>query len=178
MPVAKKRKLEEKREFLDMVADGQKVTDIFPLTGKGQDWWYKWRREDPAFDEEWDRASKKGSKKRLELLECEADRRAREGYDVVTKEQVKSPDGKTIGKASIKTVKHYSDTLLIFRIKAEAQRAGDDSYEDRQKTQVEQDVRYVVSETMSKKDAEATNDDWAEKFKPPMNGAKSANGHS
>ena len=131
MPVAKKRKKEEREAFLADLRSGIGVLKAIANTGQGQDWWYKWRNSDEDFEDEWDAAVKAGAKIKLAVLEAEADRRAVDGFDVTTKEVVKSADGKTIGKQMMRTVRQYSDTCLIFRTKAEAKRAGVRDYDDR-----------------------------------------------
>lgn len=129
--MTKKRTAKEKEEFLANLRAGMGITLAFEQSSQGSNWWYKWRRSDPVFDKEWDDAVKEGAKVKLSILEKEADRRATEGYDVTTKEVVKSQDGKTVGKQMVRTVRQYSDTLLIFRTKAEARRAGVQSYDER-----------------------------------------------
>lgn len=65
---------------------------------------YEWRREIPEFAEAWKRAVEVGTS----VLEDEAIRRAQEGWDEPVFHQ----------GAQCGTVRKYSDTLLIFALKA------------------------------------------------------------
>ena len=66
---------------------------------------YEWREEDADFAEEWEAAVEEYATR----LEEEADRRAVEGY---VKQTYVDEDG------TVQEVRGYSDTLLIFRLKA------------------------------------------------------------
>lgn len=72
--------------------------------GVGRTTVYRWRREDPGFDE----AIKEAQEDWADELEAVADQRATEGV-----EKPVFYKGKVVG-----TVKEPSDTLLIFRLKA------------------------------------------------------------
>jgi hypothetical protein len=84
---------------------------------------YGWREQMPDFAERWDKALKVGAS----LLEDEAVRRAHDGVDEPMTYQGRfcpllDAEGKPVigpdGRPVIATVKKYSDTLLIFLLKA------------------------------------------------------------
>ena len=90
--------------FLDALAAGQTVSAAAQMAGYSRRAVYDRRKADPAFGERWDEAVAVA----IERLEAEADRRAVEG--------VLEPvfyQGIECGQ-----VRRYSDTMLIFRLKA------------------------------------------------------------
>ena len=110
-----------KQQFLQRLEGGETVLAIAKAFGMSRQALYARKKQDPVFAEAWDEAAYVGAWTRLDDLEREADRRAIDG--------VLRPvyyRGNIVG-----TIRDYSDTLLIFRIKAEAKRAGDDSYVSR-----------------------------------------------
>ncbi|MHB0939000.1 MAG: terminase [Armatimonadota bacterium] len=90
--------------FFDALADGKTVTLAAKLAGYTRCMVYEWKHDDLAFSGRWDDALKVA----LERMEAEADRRALQG---VLKPVFQG--GKKVG-----TVRVFSDTLLIFRMKA------------------------------------------------------------
>jgi len=86
------------------MAAGQAVTAAAKVAGYSRRAVYDWRHADEAFRERWDEAVAIA----IERMEAEADRRAIEG----TLEPV-FYQGSECGQ-----VRRYSDTLLIFRLKA------------------------------------------------------------
>ncbi len=90
--------------FLEKIMEGSSVNDARLAAGIGQDTLYRRRKNDVDFRAAWQEAGTLGT----ELLEHEAERRAYHG--------VKKPvfyKGTECG-----TVQEYSDTLLIFLLKA------------------------------------------------------------
>jgi hypothetical protein len=90
--------------FLAALAAGQIVSAAAQTAGYSRSAVYDWRKADARFCERWDEAVAIA----IERLEAEADRRAVEG--------VLEPvfyQGEECGQ-----VRRYSDTLLIFRLKA------------------------------------------------------------
>ena len=90
--------------FLEALVAGKSVTAACREARLGRTAVYGWRREDEAFAKDWDAALETGT----DALEDEAVRRAVEG----TLKPVYQ-GGKQVG-----TVREYSDTLLIFLLKA------------------------------------------------------------
>lgn len=107
-PVSKRRATDKTPEniekFLTTLADGGTIAAGAKAAGVHRATAYKWRDEDPEFAAAWDEAIEQGT----DALEDEAKRRAVEG--------VKEPvfhKGEICGH-----VQRYSDTLLIFMLKA------------------------------------------------------------
>lgn len=95
-----------KREaaFLDALRDGLSVTAACIDAGISRSTAYEWREADDEFRKRWDEAIEEGT----DRLEDEAQRRARDG--------VTEPiyyKGSRVGE-----VQRYSDTLMIFLLKA------------------------------------------------------------
>lgn len=90
--------------FLDALADGLSVSDAAKAAGVPIRTIYNWREGDPAFAAEWATAYTIGA----DNLEAEAQRRAVKGV-----EEPVFHGGKIVG-----TVTRYSDTLLIYMMKA------------------------------------------------------------
>ena len=103
---------EKRAEFLSALSSTGNVSEACRLTGVARNSMYLWKQSDPAFAEEWAKHLAAGA----ELLEDEAIRRAREGWDEPVYYQ-----GEVCG-----TVRKYSDTLLIFLLKGQMkERYGD-----------------------------------------------------
>lgn len=90
--------------FIAALRDGRSVTAACIDAGIGRTSAYQWREDDPEFAKAWDEAVEEGT----DLLEDEAQRRGRDG----TQKPVYQ-GGKKVG-----VVREYSDTLLIFLLKA------------------------------------------------------------
>ncbi len=90
--------------FLEGLAGGASVTAACLLAGIGRRSAYDWRDSDEAFAAEWDDAVEAGT----DLMEDEMRRRAVDGVD-----EPRFHDGEVCGH-----VRRYSDTLLIFMLKA------------------------------------------------------------
>jgi len=90
--------------FFVALENGHPVAAACKAAGYARGRVYVWRREDPAFAAAWDLASKVAS----DLLEEEADRRGRDGY-----EEAVFFRGEESG-----TKRKYSDGLLLARLKA------------------------------------------------------------
>lgn len=90
--------------FLAALRDGRSVTAACIDVGISRSTAYQWREDDKEFAKAWDEAVEEGT----DLLEDEAQRRARDG----TQKPVYQ-GGKKVG-----IVNEYSDTLLIFLLKA------------------------------------------------------------
>lgn len=84
---------------------------------------YDWRDADPAFARAWDDALDEAA----DIMEREAHRRAVDGVD----EPVYGSLGKGEGMGEVGTIRKYSDTLLIFLLKA----ARPEKYRDRQQVE-------------------------------------------
>lgn len=94
---------EKRVEFLGALAACGNVTEACRTIGVARNSMYLWKSQDTEFAAEWDRFLVMGA----EILEDEAIRRAREGYDEPVFYQ-----GQMTG-----TIRKYSDTLLIFLLK-------------------------------------------------------------
>jgi hypothetical protein len=93
-----------RRKFIEALAITANVSTACKLARVGRNSIYEWRKDDPSFRVEWDETVELGTG----ALEDEAVRRACEG----TLKPVYY-GGKKIG-----TVREYSDSLLIFMLKA------------------------------------------------------------
>ena len=107
--------------FLDLTANGVPMIRICRSLGLSRTAVYKHAKRNAKFKKAWEEAKQDGALSRLDDLEAAADKRAIEGYlnPVYYK-------GKRCGAK-----RHFSDSVLITRLKAAAKRAGDDSYIDR-----------------------------------------------
>lgn len=95
----------KKREkFLDALAETASVVKACEIAKVGRRTVYDWRKNDEAFADAWDDALDVGT----DALEDEATRRAFEGWDEPVHYQ---------GVAT-STIRKYSDTLLMFMLKA------------------------------------------------------------
>lgn len=91
-------------KFFKALAAGKPVEKACKLACYGRSTVYEWREQDPEFAKAWDEAVDAA----VEAMEAEADRRALEGVD-----EPVFHNGEEVGSR-----KRYSDTLLIFRLKA------------------------------------------------------------
>lgn len=89
--------------FLEALRGGATVKDAADQAGHARKTFYGLRNSDPAFAALWEEAYDEGT----DILEREAQRRAVEGVE----------DFKQVGDQTM-TVRRYSDTLLIFLLKA------------------------------------------------------------
>lgn len=112
------RTAEKKEDFLTALASCGNVTEACRIADVSRNAMYMWKNEEPDFAEQWKVYLAAGA----ELLEDEAIRRAREGYDEPVFHQ-----GAIVGK-----VRKYSDTLLIFLLKGQMK----DKYGDKLQTTV------------------------------------------
>jgi hypothetical protein len=108
------RTSENREAFLDALQITANVTSACQTAGLPRTCAYDWRDADPEFAAEWELALERGS----DALEDEAIRRGREGYLKPVFHQ-----GKEIG-----AVREYSDTLLIFMLKARRPAKFRDNY--------------------------------------------------
>lgn len=104
-PKSKARQEKAQAKFIDLLTEGVTVKEAATACGLSRATLYRTRKSDAVFSQQWDDAFEAGT----DSLEAEAQRRAM-GYDVPVHWQ-----GKQIG-----SVKAYSDTLLIFLLKARA----------------------------------------------------------
>ena len=95
---------EKEAKFLEVLATGASVYKAALAAGIGRRTAYDWREDDEDFRARWDDAVESGN----DLLEDEAIRRGMSGVDKPVYYQ-----GEVCGE-----VKEYSDTLLIFQLKA------------------------------------------------------------
>jgi hypothetical protein len=103
-PDRTKRTAEIEDKFLEVLATGASVYKAALAAGIGRRTAYEWREADPEFKARWDEAVDCG----VDLMEDEAHRRAVHG---VTKPVYYQ--GEVCGD-----VQEYSDTLMIFQLKA------------------------------------------------------------
>ncbi len=101
--------------FLEALHNGAPISLAAKAAAYGRTSIYQWRKDDPDFAAAWDEALDEGT----DLLEDEALRRAKDGVD-----EPRFYEGRICGY-----VRKYSDTLLIFLLKARrpekyADRAG------------------------------------------------------
>lgn len=104
MPPQKATKPAWTAKFIVALAEGATVTEAAKESGTSRQNAYAYRDRDPEFAAGWDEVYEHGT----ERLEAEAFRRAVEGVD-----QPVYQAGKKVG-----TVRKFSDTLLIFLLKA------------------------------------------------------------
>lgn len=97
----------KKSEFLEALRTHGNVSRAAKESGLYRTSWYHIKEDDPDFSAEWDSAIVHYAET---VLETEADRRAVEG---VHHKIYFNEDGEPIGEE-----RRYSDTLLIFRLKA------------------------------------------------------------
>ena len=104
--MAKPTKLTQKNKeaFLRCLSEGKSVTFAANAIGVDRSQVYQWQHANPDFKAEWESALQAGTDK----LEDEAWRRAHDGVDEPVFYQ-----GQTCG-----VIRRYSDTLLIFTLKA------------------------------------------------------------
>lgn len=110
-----------RKEFLELVESELPGVQAAKQLGVSVRTMERARENDKKFGKAWADARLEGARSRLSDLETEAWRRAVKG----TKKPVYQ-GGKKVG-----TITEYSNTLLMFLIKAEARRAGDDSFVER-----------------------------------------------
>ena len=121
-PISEKQQeiVDLKKKFIELYPEHGNIGDTLKVIGlKSRNSFYDWEKNDPEFKS----AFEDVKKNYVETLEREADRRAVEGVNKPVYQQ-----GKLVG-----TVKEYSDTLLIFRLKALAP----DKYRERTESKVD-----------------------------------------
>lgn len=91
-------------KFFELIAGGATISDACRVVGYTRSSVYLYKADDPKFAEAWDEANETA----IERMEREADRRAIEGYDKPV-----FYEGVECG-----VQRQFSDTLLIFRLKA------------------------------------------------------------
>lgn len=128
--------LKKKRAFFEHLATTANVTDSAALIGMRREYLYEVRRNDEVFRGLWDAAVELGTRS----LEDEAARRAKVGWEEPVFYQ-----GSECGR-----VRKFSDTLLIFLLKAR-----DAKYKDQQTTtlRTEPGNPVEVSATMTADDS-------------------------
>lgn len=114
--------------FLEALARTANVTEAAALAGIGRTAAYDWRHDDPVFAAEWEAAVDEAA----DRMEREALRRAVEGVE----KPVFGSLGQGLGSGEVGRVREYSDTLLIFLLKA----ARPDKYRERQDVKVQGEV--------------------------------------
>jgi len=108
--------------FLDELSKCGNVKDACVAAGVGRRTVYDWRAKDPEFAQAWDSALDEAA----DTMEREAFRRAVEG----TEKPVFGSLGKGKGTGEVGRIREYSDTLLIFLLKA----ARPEKYRERTET--------------------------------------------
>jgi hypothetical protein len=104
LPAHAKRTEENDAKFFTALTNAHSVRAACAAAGYKRQVVYRWRRKDTEFDARWRQATLMGG----DILEEEADRRGRDGYD-----QPVYFRGKEVG-----TKRKYSDGLLHARLKA------------------------------------------------------------
>ena len=104
MPSRTVRTIKKDGKFFDALAGGIPVQAALQASGYKRRTVYDWRRDDEPFRQQWEDAVAQA----VEALEAEADRRGVEGTLKPVFYQ-----GEECGQ-----IREYSDTLLIFRLKA------------------------------------------------------------
>ncbi len=104
LPALAKRTEENDEKFFTALTNAHSVRAACAAAGYTRQVVYRWRRKDTEFDARWRQATLMGG----DVLEEEADRRGRDGYD-----QPVYFRGKEVG-----TKRKYSDGLLHARLKA------------------------------------------------------------
>jgi hypothetical protein len=91
-------------KFFELIAGGATISDACRVVGYTRSSVYLYKADDPKFADAWDEANETA----IERMEREADRRAVEGYD------------KPVFHLGVEcgSQRQFSDTLLIFRLKA------------------------------------------------------------
>ena len=107
------------KAFLAALAETAIVRDACEAAGVESPRVYEYRKESQAFAEAWEKAKDAAA----DLLEREAVRRAREGWE----EPVFGSGGTGVGTVEVGRIRKYSDTLLIFLLKG----ARPDKYRER-----------------------------------------------
>lgn len=120
-----KRTRKKDERFFAALSEGLPVRAALDRSGYGRTAVYQWRREDPEFARRWECAIDDA----VEAMEAEADRRAMEGTEKPVFYQ----------GAKCGTIREYSDTLLIFRLKA----LKPEKYRDRFEHQVDMKIDLV-----------------------------------
>src|SRR5215831_8149136 len=115
--VAKARTLANKVAFLEQFKVAGTITAACRAAGINRDTHYEWLARDPQYAKDFEEAGLV----RVELLETEARRRALVGTDKPVYQ-----GGKLVGH-----IREYSDTLLIFLLKAERPEKYRERYEAR-----------------------------------------------
>ena len=121
-------------EFLDALAVCGNVKEACLVAGMARQTAYEWRASDEAFAAAWDAALDEAA----DTMEREAFRRAVEGVD----EPVFGSLGNGLGSGEVGTVRKYSDTLLIFLLKAARPEKYRDRVEQKHTGAVQVNVRY------------------------------------
>lgn len=120
----------KKARFLEALEDCGHVKNSATIVALNTGTLYRWRKEDPAFAEAWDEATKIASMH----LEDEARRRAF-GYDEQLHYQ---------GHLTGDVVRKYSDTLLIFLLKGN----NPEKFKDRVSTDNKHDIEGGIQATV------------------------------
>lgn len=107
---------EKEAAFLEALTKGLSITAAAKDAGVGRRTAYEWREEDEAFRQIWDDAVEAGT----DVLEDEAKRRAADGVD-----EPVFYKGDICGH-----VRKYSDTLIIFLLKARRDKYRDSARVD------------------------------------------------
>lgn len=150
-----KRTPEKDAEFFASVASGDPIGFAAEKVGYGRRTIYEWRDADEDFATRLDEANEAA----IERMEAEADRRAIQGIDKPVHYQGERVD----------VIREFSDTLLIFRLKAKRPNV----YRDNSKVEVEGNFtnKIVQAEPL-------TNEQWeALHGSPPAASNGHLNGH-
>jgi hypothetical protein len=104
------RTLKKRETFITALRSHGNVSEACAAALIGRTAAYAWRADEPAFAAEWDEALDEAA----DTMEREAWRRAVEGVD----EPVFGSMGQGLGSGEVGRIRKYSDTLLIFMLKA------------------------------------------------------------
>ena len=103
-----RRTPEKEAELLALITAGDYVSVAAEKCGIARQTVYDWKYADEAFAQRLADAQKRGDEVQVERLEIEADRRARDGID----------KGIYYEGVRVAVERQYSDTLMMFRLKA------------------------------------------------------------
>lgn len=104
------RTLKKREAFLTALRAHGNVSEACAAALIGRQSAYEWRRDDPEFAAAWNEALDEAA----DTMEREAWRRAVEG----TEKPVFGSMGRGLGSGEVGRIREYSDTLLIFMLKA------------------------------------------------------------
>lgn len=132
---------EKDAAFLDTLRDGASISAACLAAGYGRASAYEWREQDQTFKAAWDDAAEEGT----DRMEDEAYRRAVRG---TTKPVYQ-------GKERVGEVQEYSDTLMIFMLKARRREKFSDKHVVAHEGKIEIDADAALARLFARLEAPA-----------------------